>query len=68
MDGVLRGIARDGSRVPADVKLLEIDPRGRQACWTGMDERGRAIGDSLVAAIRQIMETDRATVGVSANV
>ncbi len=67
MDGVLRGIARDGSRVPADVKLLEIDPRGRQAC-SGMDERGRAIGDSLVAAIRQIMETDRATVGVSANV
>jgi hypothetical protein len=67
MDGVLRGIARDGSRVPANVKLLEIDPRGRHACWTGIDERGRAIGDSLIAAIRQTMQTQRKAVPVSAN-
>ncbi len=50
-DGILRGIARDGSEVPAGVKLLEIDPRGRQAQWTGIDERGRAIARATLAAI-----------------
>lgn len=50
-DGILRGIVRDGSEVPAGVKLLEIDPRGRQAQWTGIDERGRAIARTALAAI-----------------
>jgi len=68
MDGTLRGIVRDGLRVPADVKLLEIDPRGRHACWTGMDERGRAIGSSVVAAVQHIMETGRKAGRVFANV
>ena len=51
-DGVLRGIARDGSEVPAGVKLLEIDPRGRDAQWTGTDQRGRAIANATAAAVR----------------
>ena len=67
MDGTLRGIVRDGLRVPANVKLLEIDPRGRHACWTGMDERGRAIGASVVSAVQLIMQTGRKTCRVSAN-
>ncbi|WP_291602925.1 xanthine dehydrogenase [Bradyrhizobium sp.] len=50
-DGFLRGIVRDGSEVPAAVKLLEIDPRGRKAQWTGIDERGRAIARATLAAI-----------------
>jgi hypothetical protein len=66
MDGALRGIVRDGSHVPAGVKLLEIDSRGRQACWTGMDERGRAIGSSVVAAIEKFLPADRTMVHVSA--
>ncbi|MCP3476096.1 xanthine dehydrogenase [Bradyrhizobium sp. CCGUVB1N3] len=53
--GVLRGVARDGARVPEGVKLLEVDPRGRQSCWTGMDERGRAIGCNAVAAIEKLI-------------
>ncbi|WP_315772025.1 MULTISPECIES: xanthine dehydrogenase [unclassified Bradyrhizobium] len=68
LDGALRGIARDGVRVPANVKLLEIDPRGRQAAWTGMDERGQAIAASVVAALHQIMQTGRKAGRVSANV
>jgi len=68
IDGVLRGIARDGSRVPANVKLLEIDPRGRHACWSGMDERGRAIGSGAVAAIQQLVEARRMTPLVAINV
>jgi xanthine dehydrogenase accessory factor len=51
-DGVLRGIVRDGSEVAAGVKLLEIDPRGRHAQWTGVDERGRAIAKATLAAIQ----------------
>jgi xanthine dehydrogenase accessory factor len=50
-DGILRGIARDGSEVPAGVKLLEIDPRGRHAQWTGTDERGRSIARAVQRAI-----------------
>jgi hypothetical protein len=51
VDGFIRGIARDGTHVPGRVKLVEIDPRGRQACWTGIDQRGRAIADGVVAAL-----------------
>ncbi len=53
MDGYLRGIARDGVHAPAGVKLVEIDPRGRSARWTGSDERGRRIADGVVAAIEK---------------
>jgi hypothetical protein len=51
-DGVLRGIVRDGSEVPAGVKLLEIDPRGRLAQWTGIDDRGRAVARATLAAVQ----------------
>lgn len=50
-DGILRGIARDGSEVPARVKLIEIDPRARLAQWTGIDQRGRAIAKATLIAI-----------------
>jgi hypothetical protein len=52
MDGYLRGVARDATFVPQGVKLLEIDPRGRAANWTGSDQRGRAIAEATVKAIR----------------
>jgi xanthine dehydrogenase accessory factor len=52
IDGVARGIVRDGLDVPAYVKLLEIGPRGRHALWTGVDERGRRIAEATVRAIR----------------
>jgi xanthine dehydrogenase accessory factor len=52
IDGVVRGIVRDGLDVPAYVKLLEIDPRGRDASWTGIDERGHRIAEATVSAIK----------------
>jgi hypothetical protein len=52
IDGVLRGLVRDSTAVPAGVKLLEIDARGRDARWTGTDERGRAIAEATIRAIR----------------
>lgn len=52
LDGIVRGIVRDGLQVPAGVKLAEIDPRGREARWTGIDDRGRNIAEATVKAIR----------------
>ena len=51
MDGFLRGLARDGASAPEGAKLVEIDVRGRLACWTGTDERGRAIGEATTRAV-----------------
>lgn len=53
IDGVLRGLARDGVQIPTGAKLLEVDPRGRRARWTGIDARSRSIADATVQAIRQ---------------
>jgi xanthine dehydrogenase accessory factor len=53
-DGILRGIVRDGSEVPEQVKLLEIDPRGRHAQWTGIDSRGRTIADAVLRSIQAL--------------
>ncbi len=50
-DGMLRGIVRDGTEVPAGTKLLEIDTRGRRANWTGTDDRGRLIATAVIDAI-----------------
>lgn len=68
LDGALRGIARDGVRVPANVKLLEIDPRGRHATWTGIDGRGQSIAASVVSAVQKIMQTGRKAGRIFANV
>lgn len=51
LDGVLRGIVRDGTEVPADVKLLEVDGRGRNAKWAGIDARARTIAKAVTKAI-----------------
>jgi hypothetical protein len=50
-DGVLRGVVRDGTEVPAGVKLLEIDPRGRRATWSGVDPRSQLIAKAVMRAI-----------------
>ncbi len=52
MDGYLRGVARDSTHVPRGVKILEVDPRGRYACWTGSDARGRRIAKAVARAVQ----------------
>ena len=52
LDGIVRGIVRDGLHVPEGVKLIEIDPRGRDAKWIGIDDRGRGIAVATVKAIQ----------------
>ena len=60
MDGVLRGIARDGTFAPKGVKLVEIDPRGEAALWTDSDDRGRAIAKASGAAISRCASAGQA--------
>jgi xanthine dehydrogenase accessory factor len=52
MDGILRGLARDETMMPAGVKLLEVDGRGRRARWTGVDARGRTIAEAVRLAVK----------------
>ncbi|WP_245257481.1 xanthine dehydrogenase [Methylocapsa acidiphila] len=51
IDGMLRGLARDGAEMPAGVKLVEVDPRGRAARCAGIDDRARAIAEATVRAV-----------------
>ena len=51
IDGFLRGLARDGAQAPEGAKLVEIDARGRRACWTGTDELGRAVAEATAQAV-----------------
>jgi len=50
-DGALRGVVRDGTEVPAGVKLLEIDPRKRRASWSGIDPRSQLIAKAVTKAV-----------------
>lgn len=52
LDGVLRGVARDGLHIPAGARVLEIDPRGRAAKWAGIDEKSALIASAVARAIR----------------
>jgi hypothetical protein len=62
IDGVLRGLVRDGAEIPAGVKLMEIDPRsGRAAKWTGIDERPRQIAAATRRAV-EVFESEHGLV------
>jgi len=64
-DGIVRGIVRDGTEVPAGAKLLEIDSRGRRANWTGTDDRGRLIANAVAEAISRHKPGVPRTIGTS---
>jgi hypothetical protein len=50
-DGILVGVVRDGSEVVEGDILAELEPRIRQATWTGMDRAGRATARAVVRAV-----------------
>ncbi len=53
LDGVLRGLTRDGIPVTTRTKVIEVDPRGAGAEVRGIGERPRRIADGVLAAIRE---------------
>jgi xanthine dehydrogenase accessory factor len=56
LDGVLRGLTRDGVPVTAGTKVIEIDPRGMAADVIGITERQRRIAEGVLTAIRMHRE------------
>lgn len=62
---VLDGIARDSAPLSTGIKWTEIDDRGCQACFTGMNQRGITDGFSVVGVITAPMPAGRASVRLS---
>jgi xanthine dehydrogenase accessory factor len=53
LDGMLRGLTRDGVRVTAGTKVIEVDPRGAAAEIRGIGERPRRIAEAVLRVIRE---------------
>ena len=53
IDGVLRGQIRNNTMVTNNLKIGDIDPRGRQEYCPSISEKARAIGGSVLEAILQ---------------
>lgn len=53
LDGLLRGLTHDGVPVSVRTKVIEVDPRNRDAEVRGIAERPRRIADGVLAAIRE---------------
>jgi len=52
MPGVLRGLVRDGVRVRAGAKLVEVDPRDDPALCFGLGERPKRIAAAVLGVLR----------------
>jgi xanthine dehydrogenase accessory factor len=51
LEGVLRGLVRDGVHVRAGAKVVEVDPRGDPALCFGLGERPRRIAAAVAAIL-----------------
>jgi xanthine dehydrogenase accessory factor len=51
IDGMIRGMIRNRTRVPAGCKLGDIDPRGSMAFHGTISEKARAVGGAVLEAI-----------------
>jgi hypothetical protein len=61
MEGRLRGLVRDGTDVRRAAKLVEVDPRGEAALWSGITARTAAIAAATLTAVREMEYRSRAT-------
>ena len=53
LDGVLRGLTRDGVPVAVKTKVIEVDPRGESAQVSGVAERPSKIAEGVLRAIEE---------------
>ena len=51
IDGILRGLIRDNTRVRNQLKIGDIDPRGNPDYFTSISEKARSIGGGVLEAI-----------------
>lgn len=49
--GILRGLIREGTAVPAGLKVGDVDPRGNPAYCDTISEKARAIGGGVLEGI-----------------
>ncbi len=54
LTGVLRGITRDGVPVPAGTKVIEVDPRGWDAVFSGIAERPFKIAAAVLTVFEAV--------------
>lgn len=54
MTGVLRGITRDGVPVAAGTKVIEVDPRGWDAVYSGVGERPFKVAEAVLAIFEAV--------------
>jgi len=52
LDGILRGLTHDGVPVIVRTKVIEVDPRSREAEVRGIAERPRRIAEAVLSAVR----------------
>ncbi|MBM4255831.1 MAG: EF2563 family selenium-dependent molybdenum hydroxylase system protein [Deltaproteobacteria bacterium] len=53
VDGIIRGITKDGIEVKQGTKVAAVDPRGQAEFTTGIAERPRKIAEGVLEAIRR---------------
>jgi xanthine dehydrogenase accessory factor len=51
IDGILRGLIRENTRVENQLKIGDIDPRGNPDYFNAISEKARAIGGGVLEAI-----------------
>lgn len=51
LNGMIRGLIRNGTQVEKGLKIGDIDPRGHDADYLTVSEKARAIGGSILEAI-----------------
>lgn len=54
LTGVLRGITRDGVPVAAGTKVIEVDPRGWNAVYSGIGERPFKIAQAVLTVFESV--------------
>ena len=56
LNGLLRGLTRDGVPCTRDTKIVEVDPRSAdKAVIRGLGERPRRIADGVISAVQRVM-------------
>lgn len=53
LDGVLRGLTRDGVPITVKTKVIEVDPRGSAAQISGIAERPAKIAQGVLQALQE---------------
>ncbi len=55
IEGVVRGLIRDGSPVETGMKIGDIDPRGDESLCYAISDKALAIGDGVIVAIERLL-------------